>query len=286
MKLQLTKRSMLSNPVLIAAGTTVLAHLLIYLNLEALIWGLLLLAFMSLGLSHGAIDYLADQNIKSTKDLLRYIASYIIKGALLGVVWYFLPDFALLGFVVFSAWHFGQTDFNEWQLTQGLGSFLWGLVALLLLLGLHFPETIAVLQHIPGLKFHHSIMEISENQLLFFKIFITAAGLVLYTVYRSTQMLFTLSYLLLTAGLPLLISFGIYFVLQHSLHGWKHLKAQLKLTSAQMFRKAFPYTSFTVVFIAIFLYAYHTHYLGMLFIALSCISMPHVLSMDHFYRRK
>lgn len=273
-------------PVLWALLFTLFSLGLVQIGLNKLAWGILGLVFVSYGLAHGAIDYLIDYQVKSKKDLLFFILSYVFKGTLLGLVWIIMPDVALIGFILFSAWHFGQTDFIEWKLSQGPWTFLWGMCVLMLILGFHLPETISILKQIPRLQLPYLLEHLSVDELFYVQILFIGLALLLFGVVRSTELLITIAYLLLTSTLPLLISFGIYFVFQHSFHGWKHLQKQLKISSSVMLKKAAPYTAITLLAAFFLFWKWPSFYLGILFILLSCISMPHVLSMNYFYHRK
>lgn len=96
-------------------------------------------------------------------------------------------------------------------------------------------------------------------------------------------MLVTLSYLLICSVMPLIVSFGIYFVAQHSLHGWLHLKKDLKTSSYHLWLKSLPFSLGGAFVFLTFMLLNSKEYLGIFFILLSCISMPHVLSMHNFY---
>ena len=100
---------------------------------------------------------------------------------------------------------------------------------------------------------------------------------------RSNLMLVTISYLLISSFMPLIVSFGIYFVAQHSLHGWLHLKKDLRTSSYRLWLKSLPFSLGGALLFLTFMLLNNRDYIGIFFILLSCVSMPHVLSMHHFY---
>ena len=202
-----------------------------------------------------------------------------------GFIWLLQPDIAFIIFITFSAWHFGQTDFKEWNQKQGFPSFLWGLIVLVTILFFHLKETTDVLQQIEGLQIHHVFKELTLNQILVGKLSIGFFSLLFIAYFKSKRMLVTFSYLVVSTALPLLASFGIYFIVQHSFHGWRHLKNNLKMSTYSLWLKSLPFSSGgTLLFILLFFIDF-TNYIGMFFILLSCISLPHVFSMHHFYGR-
>lgn len=271
-------------PTYLAFITTITFLFLYTLNLDKIIWLFLAVGFLSIGLSHGAVDHLTDKTIQGQKQV-KFIIDYLIKGMLLGLLWIILPDLALLAFIAFSAWHFGQADFREWNLKQGFNTFVWGIIVLSIILFYHHNETITVLQHIKGLQIHQLLKDLSESQLFIGKIAITCFSILFMTYNKSKLMLITLGYLLLSSMLPLIVSFGIYFVTQHSMHGWKHLKKDLKINSYNLWLKSLPFSMGGALIILIFMLVNNKDYIGIFFIALSCISMPHIFLMHNFYER-
>lgn len=272
-------------PSYFAFITTIVSILFFNLGLKEIPWLFLGIGFLSVGLSHGAIDYLTDRTINNRKQFIKFIVSYLFKGAFMGLIWIVLPDLALLVFITFSAWHFGQADFREWKYKQGFNSFIWGLIVLITILFYHHDETIAVLEHIKGLQIHRVSVGLSVNQLFIGKLSITLFSILFAAYHKSKLMLLTVCYLLLSTMLPLIFSFGIYFVIQHSLQGWRHLKKDLKTNSYNLWKKALPFSTGGALIILIFMLANNKEYIGVFFILLSCISMPHIFSMHSFYAR-
>jgi len=264
---------------------TIFALFLSLIHLEYISWSILALGFLSVGLSHGALDHLTSKEIKTKKQLFNFVTNYLLKGILLGFVWFFTPDMALLIFIAYSAWHFGQADFREWGIKQGWQSFIWGFAVLMIILFFHFEEMNWILQQIPNLDTVQILRNISETQKLFFQIFMVGLGLILAAIHKSKYILFTLLYLLTSSMLPLLVAFGIYFVGQHSIHGWHHLSVGLKESSSSLWLKSLPFSFGGACIILYFIFFAGSNYVGMFFIILSCLSIPHVLSMHRFYER-
>jgi hypothetical protein len=91
--------------------------------------------------------------------------------------------------------------------------------------------------------------------------------------------------------LPLVLAFGIYYILIHSLSAWKHLQVGLSMTPLKMIKKATPFTLAGLIFIVIaFLFFQQSTILQhqpvpLIIIGLSAITLPHTLSMSFFYQR-
>jgi len=264
---------------------TILALILSHNKYEYVSKGILALGFLSVGLSHGALDHITSKKIGTKKQLLQFITRYLLKGMLLGLVWLFFPDVALVIFIAYSAWHFGQADFKEWDLKQGWQSFLWGLLVLMTILFFHFDELIWILQQIPNLHFVSVLKKVVDTQLMALQIFIVGSGFFLAVLNKSKHILFTLAYLLLSSMLPLLVSFGIYFIGQHSIYGWRHLRNGLNERSSGLWLKSLPFSLGGAFLILFFLVFAGSNYVGIFFILLSCLSIPHVFSMHRFYSK-
>jgi lycopene beta-cyclase len=262
---------------------TIFSLVLYALNLEVLVSLILLLAFLSIGLSHGALDHLTENKIKSKKSLVKYILTYLLKASVLGLIWFILPDLALLVFIVFSAWHFGQADFQEWNLKESSNSFVWGLIVLLMIIFFHLDETVSVLFQIKGLKIANLLINLSDYQVLLVKLSLCFLS-IFYIIYNKSKfMLLTFLYIILSSSLPLLISFGIYFTFQHSFQGWKHLKSDLKTSSYKLWIKSLPFSIGGILIFLTYLLNNDKDIIGIFFIILSCISLPHIILMNRFY---
>jgi hypothetical protein len=104
---------------------------------------------------------------------------------------------------------------------------------------------------------------------------------------RNKWLLLGIATIVLLSYVPLIQAFGIYFICQHSMNGWCQIKERLKKTNLELWKHALPFTmGALVLFISLFT-SFHLDWkqqLGTFFIFLSCISFPHVLNMDHFYK--
>ena len=105
--------------------------------------------------------------------------------------------------------------------------------------------------------------------------------------FRSAAWVMSLIALALGTQLPLVLSFGVYFVLQHSLTGWGHLRTTENWTHSGMFIKALPFTAGAVImFLVIYqfdrssLWQWSSYFL----IFLSALSLPHIYFMSRLYK--
>jgi len=107
-------------------------------------------------------------------------------------------------------------------------------------------------------------------------------------------MLLSCLMLLVSIELPLISSFGLYFIGQHSLNGWSHLKQGMSVDNKSLYLKALPFTIGALLLFVVFIYLLKNDYLvefnesliTIFFVFISCISFPHVMVMNRFYHLK
>ena len=114
-----------------------------------------------------------------------------------------------------------------------------------------------------------------------------------YTSYSKKNIHWGLLLLLILGCLvPLTAAFGLYFIFQHSINAWDHLKNGLSTNNKSLFKKALPYTMGAVLLFIIILILSKNSLIqsdkitSLFFIFLACISLPHVILMHSFYAIK
>nr|WP_315210367.1 Brp/Blh family beta-carotene 15,15'-dioxygenase [uncultured Flavobacterium sp.] len=180
------------------------------------------------GILHGANDLLLIKNIKATKQsnswfkILGYYVVVVLIGALL---FYIIPQVALLLFILISAYHFGEQQwqdlldaFPKWF--QMVFQFLYGFIILQLLFVFHSSEVQSIILKIANIKipslYFDLLLQISSAAFI---------GLSAYLYWKSEKirikLLLEFFYLVLFAILfkssSLIWGFAIYFVLWHSI---------------------------------------------------------------------
>ena len=231
------------------------------------------------GIPHGALDGYSHAN---QERLPKFILRYCFIMLMVVLFWAASPVTGLLAFLIYSAWHFGETDLREWGFPSIGLSFLWGTLLLTLILIPHSMEVNTVLE-VMGIS---KVTWSTEFMDMIYRMALTL-GLFMGLWFRSIPWLVAVVTLGLTATIPLATAFGIYFVLQHSLSGWNHLKLSHKWTNTEMWMKALPFTIGAVVlFLLVFrfdknsLLAWSSYFL----VFLSAISLPHIYFMSKLYK--
>lgn len=249
-----------------------------------------ILGLFLVGIPHGALDYWVEQKFTENTKTLIFIISYLIKSLGFLLFWLLSPSLAIYFFILFSIWHFGNTDIMHWQLKKfkSAKSWAWGSLVLFFLLLGHLVETNEMLKALNVAQ-----LPFNPNSGLIMSIILGGIGIVWAMIEKNTNMVVITLILLISIKLPLITAFGIYFIGNHSMNGWIHLKQGLSQTNKTLTIKALPFTmgAFLILIILVNLLEtkFHNHQIGFLyptfFIFLGCISFPHVLAMNQFYKK-
>jgi lycopene beta-cyclase len=242
----------------------------------------LLIGMVCVGLPHGAVDHLIESKAWDYRKAPGFIAKYISLMAIIGFFWLIAPTLALVVFLAYSAWHFGQADVRHWSLPKPL-NIPWGAFLLIYILGTHQGETTEILKYIAGIDFPISISPLAIVPWILFALW-----------KRNMPLIFTVCWLVLSSQLPLLIAFGTYFIGQHSITSWGHLKQHLQLEHKKIWIHSLPFHLGAWLILFLFFAIWpslqnqiNTQYSawGIFFIFISCVSFPHVIFMNKLYQK-
>jgi lycopene beta-cyclase len=240
------------------------------------------------GIPHGAVDHLLETGNFKSRIKPGFVIKYIGLALFNLVIWIFFPTVALLFFIGYSAWHFGQNDWREWQpnTINSLKNYIWGIFIFGIILCGHITETNTILDNMNVFK-----IPLSDNEGKIASTLIVFVAIVWAVFEKRWRMIFSSLVLLVSIELPLISSFGLYFIGQHSLNGWSHLKQGMSVNNKSLYLKALPFTIGALVLFAAFIYLFKNNYLSefneslitIFFVFISCISFPHVMVMNRFY---
>ena len=242
------------------------------------------------GIPHGAVDHLLETGNLNSRIKPKFVIHYLGLAFLNLILWVFFPIGALLFFIGYSAWHFGQTDLREWQPKNinALKNGAWGTLILSIILLGHIVETNTILENMNALKI--PIQNTLGKQI---SVLLSLVGIT-WAIFEKRWMMFVSSLMLLVGiELPLITSFGLYFIGQHSMNGWSHLKQGMKVNNTSLFLKALPFTIGALFLFVVFIFLLSNNYLSsfnenmitIFFVFISCISFPHVMAMNSFYKK-
>ncbi len=251
---------------------------------------LFLIGLLLVGIPHGAVDHLLGSGQLQSRPNVSFVIRYLGAALLYFLVWLLFPLMAISFFLLYSMWHFGQNDMNEWQpeLKSTINNWLWGFMLLSILLSGHITETNLILA-----KMEVYIIPFSNIQGIIFSIILVSIAMAWGLWKGYPGMILSCCMLAIGVQLPLITAFGLYFIGQHSVNGWSHLKQGLSTDNATLFLKALPFSLGAFLLFAVLLVAmqmgwlkeFSGNWLTAFFVFVSCISFPHVIAMHQFYKK-
>lgn len=243
---------------------------------------IIILGMLTIGIPHGALDHLTDSLTSNKKITLKFIFFYLLLMAPILILWYFTPTIALLFFLIYSAWHFGNTETVSWGIKNSIIGLMWGSILFVSIFLTHYIEFSNILSVIsiktPTLYFEPKLI---GNLMLIIP-------LILAVYKRNPVWILMILFFYLSTGKGLLLTFGLYFIFQHSIIGWTHLKNKLRFSHLKMFLNALPFNIGAIILFLTFNYYLKLDLregLVYSFIFLSAISFPHVICMHLFYKK-
>jgi Brp/Blh family beta-carotene 15,15'-monooxygenase len=257
---------------------------------QAIICGILL---CTVGIPHGANDYLFNKD-KSKVGLLKFLILYIgIMGLYLAVWWWF-PILALVVFFLVSFHHFGQSNFENDQLFH-LPSLIWGLWILIFPVLLHYKEAISIFKNMVNLEDALNLNQTPIESIQTWQIYIALILALIYliSVFKTHSkhfVLYTFQFIAVSIWYlitPLLFGFIVVFCLWHALQSMRHQSIYYRENfSAKryfFFKAMIPFS-----LLALLLFIAYVYFFGFkvneAFILLSLITLPHVLVMHKLYK--
>ena len=270
-------------------------------DIEKILGFILIFTF---GILHGSNDILLIDSIskKSIKmPFLRVIIVYLLTVGLAIVTFYFFPNLALILFILFSAFHFGEQHWvNQLSnLTESFSKFfflIYGLLVLTLLFVLNSNDVIAVVEAI-------TLTTLNFNQLLYaflFVLIVFAVILIFLLIFNKEYLNIVLKevFLLLVLFIifkvsTLIWAFTIYFIFWHSIPSlFEQVQFIYGSFSKPNFLKycqnAFPYWIISIIGIIILLYMFKdsTIFYALFFSFLAAVTFPHALVINTMFRNK
>ncbi len=245
------------------------------------------------GIPHGALDHLLLQT--KSFNLVWFIVQYLLIIAGYFVVWHWAPLFSLLLFIAYSAYHFGESEMFEinaslHSFAQKGYAFLVGLSILSFIIFSHLETSLLVLHKMNGID-----MYVNAFDFLAYKNRVLALSLVvLLPIWKLRKQTFLYLVAILLAGtqMPLMLSFGLYFVGSHSIHAWGHIAKNLKIPNTKLYLQSLPFNVGALFILAIFLFLQNENtqllqsYAATFFVFLACVSLPHIILMHLFYKKE
>jgi Brp/Blh family beta-carotene 15,15'-monooxygenase len=263
-----------------------------------------------LGVPHGAADLLvATQNANSNKKLfskIRFLAVYMSRLFAFAAILWFFPLAGNLLFILFAAYHFGETDLYQFKTNTVSGKafvIFYGLLILSVILLHHFEEVKPLFQLFSAGKENAVFINwldtnrypvISVSGILFF----TATFIYFLknghagTVDKGQFLIRFAVILLILFNLPMLLGFTFYFVVWHSVLSLNNITAYLRknnlYTLNNIKKEIILYSVLAIGGIALFgltgfMFINSRAMVGYLFLGLAVLTAPHMQIMHDMY---
>ena len=263
---------------------------------------LCLFLILTIGVSHGSLDYIKGKKLLELFNIQRTYLFYLLYILIaLGIIftWIFLPLITLILFLIVASYHFGKEDteflvIDKSYLTEIL-YFFKGFLIILAPMYFHFQDTVNIfkLLLIDNEVFYSILSFVEANKIIEIGIFISTVSSIFlflnkFEIIKFSIFLDFFSIIILNYYLPPLIAFTIYFCFLHSIRHSISLAVELDgnslLNGFKIFvKKAIPLTILTGVFCLISLYLLNSgnnldsSILKVIFIGLASLTFPHIL---------
>ena len=263
---------------------------------------LCLFLILTIGVSHGSLDYIKGKKLLELFNIQRtylFYLLYILIALSIIFTWIILPSITLILFLIVASYHFGKEDteflvVDKSYLTEIL-YFFKGFLIILAPLYFHFQDTVNIfkLLLIDNEVFYSILSFVEANKIIEIGILISTTSSIFlflnkFEIIKFSIFLDFFSIIILNYYLPPLIAFTIYFCFLHSIRHSISLAVELDGNSLfngfKIFvKKAIPLTILTGVFCLISLYLLNSgnnldsSVLKVIFIGLASLTFPHIL---------
>lgn len=260
---------------------------------------LLLIAFI--GIPHGAVDHLLFLK-KTNRNKTYFYSFYIALLTLYGISWIYFPMISLSLFLILSAYHFGQSQFEKYDvhtLTKKIIGFIWGVIVLSGLVVFNFNEIQIVLTDYDELNAFVSLFNHEYFKLICLISTITflIIGLVNLRFKSLVKELIYISLIGVTFLIqPLLLGFALFFIFNHS---YTVMRSEYKFLSkydthfnlSKFIKALTPFTLLSILGTSFLYYLSSTGWITMslpfiLLITISSLTFPHAIVMEVFYTKR
>jgi Brp/Blh family beta-carotene 15,15'-monooxygenase len=242
---------------------------------------------LTLGILHGANDLSLLQSIRFMRTKSQRFLVYIATVLLFSLILYHFPMTALLFFVWFSCYHFGEQQwthrFQSKTNSPQFFYFVYGAFLFSMLFWSHAEQTQFIIKelsdlHITPISFQYMTFTSVCFCVLYLLLQFSASKTLIIDVLLQSALL-----MLLFWTTNLIVSFGTYFIIWHS---WPSLQDQTRMlynkpnAYFEYLKDAFPYWIISILGLSLF-FVYNEQIglnpLALFFAFLAAITFPHVL---------
>ena len=268
---------------------------------------LAVLLIIGVGIPHGAADFEIFKQLNTQNwSNLRFFGLYLSLCGLYAGLWWWQAGLALLAFLLLSAYHFGQSNWQallegqNWMIKM-FTYLIWGCLIVLAPLLFHFSETQVIIEQIIEQQLPKLSVAAQMNTLYILTTLNISWITVLLLLKKISTSKVSMEYLNLTVlllifyMLPLLLAFTLYFVLWHSLSSMQDQVYFFRQVNGRFGWRNYVCTALPFTLLAIVgmggWYAIHVFTgvqnmnIGLLFSFIAIITLPHTLVMEGLYQQ-
>ena len=267
----------------------------------------IILGFMlilSFGILHGSNDIILIHSIAKSRasiTFIRVLLTYILTIGIAVIVFYFFPLIALILFIIFSAFHFGQQHWEYHELSlknssKNLIYFSYGMLVLQLLFVFNINDVIIIVENISNVTLEEHLIHYS---FLASVILFLCCGVMIYLKLKEfktkliKEIFLLLVFIVIFKVSTLIWGFTIYFIFWHSIPS---LIEQVRFIYGEFDQKTFlsycknalPYWIISVIGISVmyFIFKNETLFLALFFSFIAAVTFPHTLVMNKMFGNK
>jgi beta-carotene 15,15'-dioxygenase len=270
---------------------------------------LFIIGIILFGIPHGAADLLvANKNADNTNltfSKIKFFANYLGRLFLFACIIYLFPIIGIILFLIFAAYHFGETDLYHVQSNTLIGklftvSYGFVILSILLLTNINEVKVIVHLSFVTN-SYENVFIWLSLN-----KFFLLSCSVFFFFVCTFLHFLFHKStlansdyflvqmiiVLFLLYNLPLILGFTFYFVIWHSLLSlqniFHYIRKDNSIKVSIIYKQIFLFSSIAIVGTSVFglagfMFANNTAVTGYVFVGLAVLTAPHMEIMHSMY---
>ena len=255
------------------------------------------------GMVHGSNDIMIVDKLskKTNSTFFKILSTYLLVVTAAILIFYFIPVLALVLFILFSAYHFGEQHWEEVLSNlslplQKIFFFCYGLLILYLVFLFNVEAVIEIIYEITSLELN-DIYASEVTQILFVILFLIIGKAVYKKQIAIKSVLRELFSLLVFAIIfnssSLIWGFTIYFIFWHSIPSLldqiTFIYGDLKKKSILKYVKAaFPYWLVSLVGIAVLFLIFkdEKHFHSLFFAFIAAVTFPHAIVMLKMFSKK
>jgi beta-carotene 15,15'-dioxygenase len=255
---------------------------------------------LSVGILHGSNDLKLIQKITNTnqQNIRKILFAYASTTLVTLIIFIFFPKLALVFFVLFSSYHFGEQHLSEDIAKRTWSSFLlytlYGAMIFFMIFYVHTSDVLQIIFDITSIRLYEDFFKYG----LLFSVLATflLSFVLIYNKYLKSNILQEVLYLILFyiifKNSTLLWSFAIYFIIWHSIPSLKDQILMLygeisKVSMLKYLKSSFIYWIISVLGICgLLLYTIDNENLfNLLFFAiLASVTFPHVIVIGRMHK--